>query len=56
MISVVMLRDIGDLRFPAAVITVSSTLIFLLLCWVLHQRERILEANLEHAEAVKASV
>ncbi|MDE0802071.1 MAG: hypothetical protein OSA99_01990 [Acidimicrobiales bacterium] len=55
-ISVVMLRDIGDLRFPAAVITVSSTLIFLLLCWVLHQRERILEANLEHAEAVKASV
>lgn len=53
-ISVVMLRDIGDLRFPAAVITISSTLIFLLLCWVLHQRERILEANLEHAEAVKA--
>lgn len=53
-ISVVMLRDIGDLRFPAAVITISSTLIFLLLCWVLHQRERILEENLEHAEAVKA--
>lgn len=53
-ISVVMLRDIGDLRFPSAVITISSTLIFLLLCWVLHQRERILEDNLEHAEAVKA--
>lgn len=53
-ISVVMLRDIGDLRFPSAVITISSTLIFLLLCWVLHQRERILEANLEHAETVKA--
>ncbi len=52
-ISVVMLRNIGDLRFPSAVITLSSTLIFLLLCWVLHQRERILEANLAHAEAVK---
>ena len=49
-ISVVMIRDIGDRRFPSAVITVSSTLIFLLLCWILHQRERILEANLAAAE------
>lgn len=48
-ISVVMLRDIGDRRFPSAVITVSSGLIFLLLCWILHQRERILEANLATA-------
>lgn len=53
-ISVVMLRDIGDRRFPAAMITIGSTLIFALLCWVLHQRERILEANLAHAEAVRA--
>jgi len=53
-ISVVMLRDIGDRRFPAAMITIGSTLIFGLLCWVLHQRERILEANLAHAEAVRA--
>jgi hypothetical protein len=50
-ISVVMIRDIGDLRFPAAVITVSSLLIFGLLCWLLHQRERILEANVAAAEA-----
>lgn len=50
-ISVVMIRDIGDLRFPAAVITISSTLVFALLCWILHQRERILEANLAAAEA-----
>lgn len=49
-VSVVMLRDIGDRRFPSAVITISSTLIFLLLCWVLHQRERILEENLENAQ------
>ncbi len=53
-ISVVMLRDIGDRRFPAAVITISSLLIFGLLCWILHQRERILEANLAHAETVAA--
>jgi hypothetical protein len=52
-ISVVMLRDIGDRRFPAAMITIGSTLIFALLCWVLHQRERILEANVAHAESVR---
>jgi hypothetical protein len=52
-ISVVMIRDIGDRRFPAAMITIGSTLIFALLCWVLHQRERILETNLAHAEAVR---
>jgi hypothetical protein len=52
-ISVVMIRDIGDLRFPAALITIGSTLVFALLCWVLHQRERILEDNLAHAEAVR---
>lgn len=53
-ISVVLLRDIGDRRFPAAMITIGSTLIFLLLCWVLNQRERILESNLAHAERVRA--
>lgn len=51
-ISVVMIRDIGDRRFPAAVITISSLLIFGLLSWILHQRERILEANLAEAEAI----
>ena len=52
-ISVVMLRNIGDLRFPSAMITIGAGLIFALLCWVLHQRERILEANLAHAESVR---
>ena len=55
-ISVVMIRDIGDRRFPAAMITIGSTLIFGLLCWILHQRERILEANLAAAEAAGAPV
>lgn len=53
-ISVVLIRDIGDRRFPAAVITIASTLIFLLLCWVLNQRERILERNVAEAEALRA--
>ena len=55
-ISVVMIRDIGDRRFPAAMITIGSTLIFGLLCWLLHQRERILEANLAAAQAAGAPV
>ena len=53
-ISAVMIRDIGDKRFPSAMITIGSSLIFGLLCWVLHQRERILESNLAHAAAVRS--
>src|SRR3546814_13881820 len=48
-----MIRDIGDKRFPPAMITIGSSLMFGLLCWVLHQRERILETNVAHAEAVR---
>lgn len=50
-VSVVMIRDIGDRRFPSAMITLGSTLIFLVLCWLLHVRESVLEENLEAAEA-----
>lgn len=50
-ISVVMIRDVGDLRFPSAMITIGSALIFGLLCWLLHQRETLLEENLAEAEA-----
>ena len=49
-----MIRNIGDKRFPSAVVTIVSALMFALLCWVLHQRERILEANVAAAEAQKA--
>ena len=54
-VSVVMLRDIGDRRFPAAVITISSSLIFGLLCWILNQREKLLAENLADAEAAGAA-
>lgn len=50
-ISVVLIRDIGNLRLPSAMITLGSTLIFLVLAWMLNQREKVLEANIAAAEA-----
>jgi hypothetical protein len=38
-ISVVMIRDLGNLRFPPAMITMGSLLIFLALCYMLHMRD-----------------
>jgi hypothetical protein len=43
---VYMIRDLGSLRQPAAYITIGSTLIFLLMCWLLHRRDRIVAENL----------
>ena len=42
---VVMIRDLGTKRQPAAFITAGSTLIFLLCCWMMHRRDRIVAAN-----------
>jgi len=39
---VVMLRDLGTKRQPAAFITIGSTIIFLVCCWMLHRRDPIL--------------
>ena len=45
-ISVVMVRDLGDKRFPAFMTTVFSTALFVLFCWMLHRRDaRIAEAR-----------
>ena len=38
---VVMIRDLGTKRQPAAFITIGSTIIFLLCCWMLHRRDKI---------------
>lgn len=46
MISVVMIRNLGDRRFPAAMITLGSGLIFALLCVMLHLRDRRVEEHL----------
>ncbi len=42
---VLMIRDMGTHRQPAAFVTLGSTGIFLVLCWMLHRRERTLVAN-----------
>ncbi len=50
---VYMVRDMGFKRRPAGIITVSSLIIFLLLCWLLHRRDRHVRANLS-AKALPA--
>lgn len=41
-----MVRDLGSKRQPAVFITIGSTIIFLILCWLLHRRDRFLKSNL----------
>ena len=50
---VYLVRDLGFKRRPAAIICISSLIIFLLLCWLLHRRDRHLRANLS-AKALSA--
>ena len=42
---VYMIRDLGQKRVPAAIITIASLIIFLLLCWLLHTRDKRVLAN-----------
>jgi len=51
---VYMLRDMGNKRQPAMLITVGSTIIFLALCWVLHRRDLTLRAHLGEQLPAKA--
>lgn len=41
-VSVVMVRDLGDRRFPAAMITLVSGILFGLTCWSLHRRDLVI--------------
>jgi hypothetical protein len=43
---VYMIRDLGSLREPAAFICIGSTIVFLVLCWMLHRRDRFVAQNL----------
>jgi hypothetical protein len=52
---VYMVRDLGAKRVPAAIITIASLIIFLLLCWLLHTRDRRVLAN-RSAKALPAKV
>lgn len=42
---VFMIRDMGSKRVPAAIICISSLVIFLTLCWMLHTRDRRVLVN-----------
>lgn len=42
---VYMVRDLGARRQPAALITLGSSIVFLLLCWMLHRRDRLVTEN-----------
>jgi hypothetical protein len=49
-----MIRDPGSKRTPAAIITISSLIIFLILSWLLHRRDRYVRANLAAKALPKA--
>lgn len=42
---VIMVRDLGSQRQPAAFITIGSTMIFLVSCWLLHRRDKVVRAH-----------
>jgi hypothetical protein len=42
---VYMVRDLGALRQPAMFVAIGSGIVFFVLCWLLHRRERILTTN-----------
>lgn len=45
-VTVVMVRDLGDVRFPAAMVTIASGLMFWVLCVALHRRDqRVVEVR-----------
>lgn len=44
-VSVVMVRNLGDLRLPAAMTTIVSGMLFGLGCYMLHVRDKTIEAN-----------
>ena len=44
-ISVVMIRDLGDKRFPAFMVTVVFGALFALTCWTLHRRDAVVAAR-----------
>ena len=43
--SVIMIRSLGDLRFPAFMVTLVFGILFFLTCWTLHRRDKIIAAN-----------
>lgn len=52
---VYMVRDMGSKRVPSAIICISSLIVFLALCWLLHTRDKRVAAN-RAAKAIPAKV
>ena len=50
---VLMVRDLGALRQPAGFITIGSLLVFLVLCYMLHTRDKVVAEN-KAAKAISA--
>jgi hypothetical protein len=44
-ISVIMIRDVGNLRFPSFLFTFVFGLLFVLTCWTLHRRDMLIARN-----------
>lgn len=44
-INVVMVRDLGDKRFPAFMVTLVFGLLFAVTCWTLHRRDAVITAR-----------
>ncbi|MDG1875899.1 MAG: hypothetical protein P8I99_00615 [Acidimicrobiales bacterium] len=44
-VSVVMIRDLGNVRFRPAMVTIGSLLIFFALCYMLHERDKLVMAR-----------
>ena len=53
-VSVVMMRDLGNLRLRPALVTIGSLLVFLALCHWLHVRDKEVMARREEFESEKA--
>ena len=49
-----MIRDLGNLRVPAATIAIGSMLIFLSCCYMLHSRDRKVIINRSAGLAIPA--
>lgn len=52
---VLMIRDLGTRRQPAVVLTFGSLIILAVLCWLMHRRDQLVEANRSGGAMVKAS-
>jgi hypothetical protein len=50
-----MIRDLGDKRVPAAIITFGSGIVFFACCYLLHVRDRRVTVNRSKGLAVPAS-